>query len=47
MVKKINVLYQCEECSLLYKDETWAKKCEAWCKENNSCHLKIIQHAEK
>lgn len=40
------VLYQCEECSLKYVEKEWAEKCEAWCKENKSCNLDIIQHAK-
>jgi hypothetical protein len=38
-------LYQCEECSLHYENEDWAKKCEAWCREHNSCNLEITAHA--
>lgn len=38
-------LYECGECKLKYKEKEWAEKCEAWCKEHNSCHLEIIKHA--
>ncbi len=41
MIKKIKELYQCDECKLLYKDISWAKKCETWDKKNNSCNLEI------
>ena len=39
--------YQCEECKFLYEDKNWAEKCQAWCKENNSCNLEITKHAVK
>lgn len=28
-----------------YKQKEWAEKCEAWCKEHQSCNLEIIAHA--
>jgi len=37
-------LYQCEICGYLYEEKEWAEKCEAWCKENNSCNLEITAH---
>ena len=40
-------LYECPECYLKYKDEKWAEKCEAWCRERHSCNLEITAHAEK
>jgi hypothetical protein len=39
--------FECSECHLLYKDEEWAKQCEAWCKVHHSCNLAITAHAEK
>lgn len=45
MVIPTNENWQCEECGLIYKDKEWALKCEAWCKENRSCNLEIIEHA--
>ncbi len=42
-----NIMYQCEECGLIYEDKEWAEKCEVWCKEHHSCNLEIIQHAKK
>ncbi|MEM2918685.1 MAG: hypothetical protein QXY62_04220 [Candidatus Altiarchaeota archaeon] len=45
MVKKVNGLWQCEECKLFYKEKNFAKKCEEWCKKHNSCNLEIIKHA--
>ncbi len=34
-------VYRCPECGLRYRSEELAKKCEAWCKEHNSCNLEI------
>jgi len=45
MVKQINGLFQCEECKLHYQEKNWAEKCEAWCKQHNSCNLKITKHS--
>ena len=49
MVKEIEKqgrkFYQCEKCKFVYEDKNWAEKCEAWCKENNSCNLEITKHA--
>lgn len=38
-------LHQCEECGFQYADKEWAEKCEAWCKEHQSCNLEITAHA--
>ena len=46
-MKKINGLYECEECNLFYEDEEWAKKCEKWCLEHKSCNIEITSHATK
>ena len=37
--------YQCEECKFIYKDKSWAEKCEEWCKKTKSCNLDITKHA--
>lgn len=51
MVKLIQndkiTLYQCEECGLSYAEKEVAEKCQAWCKEHNSCNLDIIKNAIK
>lgn len=47
MVRKVGELYLCEECELLYKELSWAEKCEAWCKKNNACNLAITKHSVK
>lgn len=41
--KDKEVYYVCEECGYLYKEKKWAKKCEAWCKEHQSCNLEILE----
>ncbi|MDP3794862.1 MAG: hypothetical protein Q8R13_02965 [bacterium] len=38
-------LHQCEECGFRYEDKEWAEKCEAWCKEHQSCNIEITAHA--
>lgn len=45
MTKKVDGLFLCEECDLLYREEELAKKCEDWCRENKSCNLEITRHA--
>ncbi|MCK5152248.1 MAG: hypothetical protein KAQ65_10415 [Candidatus Thorarchaeota archaeon] len=44
-MKEKNGLFLCEECNLMYKEEIWAEKCEKWCREHNSCNIKITKHA--
>lgn len=43
--KDTEKLYQCEICGFHYRDEETAQKCEAWCKEYNSCNTEIIKLA--
>lgn len=38
-------VYICPECGLSYEDQELAKKCEAWCKEHNSCNLEITKYS--
>ena len=38
-------VYACPECELSYKEKALAQKCEAWCKEYNSCNLKITKYS--
>ena len=45
MPTKIESLYQCDDCKLLYEDEEWAQKCEDWCIEMKSCNIDITSHA--
>ena len=37
-------LCQCEECGFRYEEQSWAEKCEAWCKEHKSCNIEITSH---
>ena len=41
------LLYKCPECGFEYEEKEWAKKCEAWCREDHTCNLEIIKHAIK
>lgn len=40
-------VYQCEVCGFHYESKELAEKCEAWCKEHNSCNLEITGNAEE
>jgi len=42
--KENKELYQCEECGFRYEEREWAEKCEAWCKEHQSCNIEITAH---
>ncbi len=45
-MKEVNAdRYKCEECGLVYKDKSIAKKCEDWCREHKSCNLEITKYA--
>lgn len=37
--------YRCPECGYIYASEETASRCEAWCSENKSCNLDIINKA--
>lgn len=39
--------FVCSECGLHYIEKTWVDKCEAWCKEHDSCNLEITKHAKE
>ena len=43
--KKGKNYFVCEECGFYYETEDLAQKCEAFCKEHNSCSLEITKHA--
>lgn len=47
MMHKSPVYFKCKECGLLYKEKTWASKCQEWCAKNKSCNIEIIKHAIK
>ncbi len=38
-------LFSCPECGFQYAGKEWAEKCEAWCKEHQSCNIEITAHA--
>jgi len=40
-----NKIFTCPICDSSYNEEEWAKKCELWCREHQSCNLEIIQHS--
>ena len=44
------ILYQCPECGLHYRDAKTAAECEAFCKAHNACNLEIsmksVEHEE-
>ena len=40
-------LYECGKCGMKYREESWAKKCHAWCERHNSCNIEITRHAIK
>lgn len=49
MVKEIiykgQKVFVCELCNFKYKELKWARACEDWEKEHNSCNLEVIKHA--
>jgi len=51
MVKETNldgkIVFKCEKCGWLYRDEDIATKCENWCKNHKSCNLEYQKHAIK
>lgn len=51
MVEETNfegkIVYKCMECGWMYKDITFAKKCERWCRKHKSCNLNLVKHAIK
>ncbi len=40
-----DILYECKECNLFYKDPNLAEKCEVWCRENGTCNVEITKYA--
>jgi hypothetical protein len=51
MVKEIRLgkegAYQCSICGFAYREQKWAKRCEAWCKKHKSCNLEITKYLIK
>jgi len=44
-VIKMAGYYRCPECGLVFNEEEWSKKCEAWDKKYHGCSLVIARHA--
>ncbi len=48
MVKEVDkegkTAFACEECGFVYEEKEWAEKCQAWCRQNQSCNLEITEH---
>ena len=40
-----NQVSTCNICKMNFQEDVWAKKCEKWCLENNSCNEEITKHA--
>ena len=45
LIEEDKKLYQCEECGFHYESKEWAEKCQAWCREHQSCNLEITAQA--
>ncbi|NHV97574.1 MAG: hypothetical protein HA494_07315 [Thaumarchaeota archaeon] len=45
IIKGHQILYECEECHLLYREKTWAERCEEFCTKHHACSLEITKHA--
>lgn len=43
--KNNETLYACQECGFKYRELEIAQKCEAWCKEHQSCNIEITKYA--
>lgn len=43
--QKKEILYQCSECGLHYRDKELAKQCEAFCKKHKACSMEIAPQA--
>ncbi|MBR9691573.1 hypothetical protein GOV06_02205 [Candidatus Woesearchaeota archaeon] len=46
-IKNNKTFYICEKCNFAYKEKELAEKCEAFCKKNHQCNIKITKHAVK
>ena len=47
IIKNNEKIFICEKCCLSYKEKKWAERCEAWCKEHDSCNLKFACYSLK
>jgi|SaaInlStandDraft_1057018.scaffolds.fasta_scaffold659425_1 hypothetical protein len=41
----VTQVYTCSVCKMKFQEEIWAKKCDKWCLENNSCNEEITKHS--
>lgn len=39
------VIFQCSDCGLHYKDAKIARKCEAYCKKHKACSMEVTKHS--
>ena len=39
------ILYACDACGFLYKEKSWAEKCQEYCAAHGACSLEITSHA--
>jgi len=39
--------YVCPTCKLTYEDKSWAKKCDTWCRDHDSCSLEVTVNSEE
>lgn len=44
MDNKEKETHTCPICGYRYDDQSWAEKCETWCREHQSCNIEIIAH---
>ncbi len=43
--RKGEILYACEVCGFVYREMSWAEKCQEYCTKHHACSLKITSHA--
>jgi tRNA U34 2-thiouridine synthase MnmA/TrmU len=43
--KNDEMLYACEVCGYLYREKSWARKCQDHCTKHHACSLEITGHA--
>jgi len=43
--RKGEILYACEICGFVYKEMSWAEKCQEYCTKHGACSLEITSHA--
>lgn len=38
-----DMVFECRECGMHYKDEEWMKKCQEFCAANQACSIEIVR----